>query len=66
MELSNKQKLILSEIKIKGKYKPKNNDNEPSVKKLEKMNLIQWNHDFTGLVFTEYAKNQKSLNVEEY
>ena len=53
---SKKHLAIFKTITEKGKYKPTYSDKEPATMNLEKLGIIQWQDDFTGLIFTEQGK----------
>jgi hypothetical protein len=68
---SRKHIQIFKTIFEKGKYRPTYSDQEPATKTLIRREIVKWNSDFTGVVFTEEGKKiatafLESLTLKNY
>jgi hypothetical protein len=64
-KFSKKHIAIFKSISEKGMYRPAYSDKEPATQTLIKNGLIDWRHDFRGLIFTEKGKElSEKLSIE--
>ena len=66
MRFARKHIQIIETIIKNGKYKPAYSDQEPATVTLIKLNIVEWNGSFTGLILTEEGKLRANEILTEY